>query len=99
MSEERLKEIHDSIEFQMQLQQAVGYKSRYDDLLVEEIDLYNEVIDLQEKIKQLKDVIDEAREHIEETCYYPVEKTYSSMTINEVKELLQILDKVGESND
>ena len=52
MSEERLKEIHDSIEFQMQLQQAVGYKSRYDDLLVEEIDLYNEVIDLKEKISE-----------------------------------------------
>ena len=37
MTKKRLKEIHDSIEFQMQLQQAVGYKNRYDDLLVEYI--------------------------------------------------------------
>lgn len=53
MSEERLNEIRDSIEFQMQIQQAVGYKSRYDDLLVEEIDLYNEVIDLKAKIDSM----------------------------------------------
>lgn len=47
-------------------------------------------------IKQLKEVIKEVKEHIEETCYYPEEKNYSSMTINEVKELLQILNKVGD---
>lgn len=60
MTKERLQEIKDSIEFQMQLQQAVGYKSRYDDLLVEEIDLYNEVIDLQEKIDKAIEVIEKS---------------------------------------
>lgn len=94
MNEERLKEIHDSIEFQMQLQQAVGYKSRYDDLLVEEIDLYNEVIDLQEKIKQLKDVIDELNEalnyiddNIMETCeVYDVNGIELKKILNKIKE-------------
>ena len=62
MSEERLKEIHDSIEFQMQLQQAVGYKSRYDDLLVEEIDLYNEVIELQQERNNYKELYEKEQE-------------------------------------
>ena len=73
MSEERLKEIHDSIEFQMQLQQAVGYKSRYDDLLVEEIDLYNEVIDLQQENQQLKEAI--------KRCYTPEEIDFEIMPV------------------
>ena len=81
MTKERLKEIHDSIGFQMQLQKSLGYKSRYDDLLVEEIDLYNEVIDLQEdynkvvhestefesKVYQLQERIDKVINGIETT--------------------------------
>lgn len=56
MTEERLKEIHDSIELQMQVQQSLGYKNRYDDLLVEEIDLYNEVIELQQERNNYKEL-------------------------------------------
>lgn len=62
MTEERLKEIHDSIELQMQLQQAVGYKNRYDDLLVEEIDLYNEVIELQQERNNYKELYEKEQE-------------------------------------
>ena len=58
MTKERLEEIRDSIEFQMQIQQASGYKSRYDALLVEEIDLYNEVIELQERLERIENYLD-----------------------------------------
>ena len=54
MNKERLEEIKDSIELQMQVQQSLGYRSSYDDLLTEEIDLYNEVIELQERIVYLE---------------------------------------------
>ena len=48
-------------------------------------------------IEQLKEVIEEVREYIEDSCYYPELENYSNMTSNEVKELLQILDKVKEN--
>lgn len=44
-----------------------------------------------------KEVIEEAREYIKDSCYYPELENYSNMTSEEVKELLQILDKVKES--
>lgn len=47
-------------------------------------------------IKELKEVIDEVREHIEDSCYYPELENYSNMTSEEVKELVQILDKAKE---
>ena len=47
--------------------------------------------------KQLKEVVKEVREYIKDTCYYYDLENYSSMTSNEVKELLQILDKVKEN--
>lgn len=43
-----------------------------------------------------KEVIEEAREYIKDSCYYPELENYSNMTSEEVKELLQILDKVKE---
>ena len=91
MTKERLKEIHDSIEFQMQIQQAVGFKSRYDYLLIEQIDLYNEVIDLQEKI-------DKATELLKK--YGIVDETgnfNAYLDTIELKELLEILK--GEPNN
>lgn len=48
------------------------------------------------KIHELADVIDEAMQHIKESCYYPELENYSNMTDEEVKELVQILDKVKE---
>ena len=50
-----------------------------------------------DKIKQLKEVIEEVREYIEDSCYYPELENYSNMTSEEVKELVQILDKVREN--
>ena len=50
-----------------------------------------------DKIKQLKEVIEEVRKYIEDSCYYPELENYSNMTSEEVKELLQILDKSKEN--
>ena len=98
MSEERLNEIKDSIELQMQVQQAVGYKNRYDDLLIEEIDLYNEVINLQQENARLKDKIDESIEYIRDCCdmdskWVNLHYDYAQkeMSSNEVDGLLEIL--------
>ena len=44
MNEKQLKEIKDSIEFQMICEQNAGYKKEYSPMLQEEIALYNEVI-------------------------------------------------------
>jgi hypothetical protein len=66
----------------------------------EYLDMALNVIDnLKIKNKQLKEVIEEVREHIEETCYYPEFENYSNMTADEVKELLQILDKAGDIDE
>lgn len=54
---------------------------------------------LQQENKQLKEVIEEIREYIKDSCYYPELENYSNMTSEEVKELLQILDKGGEINE
>ena len=48
-------------------------------------------------IQERDKVIDEVREYIEDSCYYPELENYSNMTSEEVKELLQILDKVKEN--
>ena len=82
MTKERLEEIKDSIEFQMQIQQAVGYKNRYDDLLIEKIDLYNEVIDLQEKIDKAIEVI--------EKSYYSKNTTDIDSIVVSNNKLLQV---------
>ena len=57
-------------------------------------------INFRECLKQLelyKEVIEEVREHIEDSCYYPELENYSNMTSEEVKELVQILDKAKEN--
>ena len=66
--------------------------------LKEEIKATKEVAEehLKKEI-QLKEVIEEVRECIKDTCYYPELENYSNMTSEEVKELLQILDKVKEN--
>ena len=51
---------------------------------------------LQQERDKYKEVIEEVREYIKNACYYYDLENYSSMTSNEVKELLQILDKVKE---
>lgn len=52
--------------------------------------------ELQQENQQLKEVIDEIREHIKDSCYFPELENYLNMTREEVKELVQILDKVGD---
>lgn len=89
MTKERLEEIKDSIEFQMQIQQAIGYKSRYDDLLTEEIDLYNEVIELQERINKAIEYID--------TKVVSNGEIIDQLRKIEIKQLLEILK--GEPNN
>lgn len=90
MSEERLNEIRDSIEFQMQLQQSLGYKSRYDDLLTEEIELYNEVIDLQERRKKAIEYLAKCNDNDVDTRFYSDKKPRKNI-------LLEILK--GEPNN
>lgn len=56
-----------------------------------------EFVDKKEQLDLYKEVIEEVREYIKDACYYYDLENYSSMTSNEVKELLQILDKVKEN--
>ena len=60
MTEERLKEIKDSIDFQKKIYEIKGYELG---IVQEEIDLYNEVITLKEEIERLKK---ELNKHIKE---------------------------------
>ena len=50
MSEERLKEIKDSIDFQKKIVESVGV---YDEIFQEEMELYNEVVRLKQENKEL----------------------------------------------
>lgn len=54
MTEERLKEIKDSVDFQLSVCDIPGYE--YSKLLAEEeLELYNEVVRLRERIKKIED--------------------------------------------
>lgn len=87
MSEERLKEIKDSIEFQMIVEQNSGYKKEYSVLLQEEIDLYNEVI-------RLKQALNEIKEYVKNTDCCTWDNTAH-------EDILQIIDKYlgGSENE
>lgn len=58
MSDDRLKEIFDSINLQMIVEQNVGYRNKYSPILTEEIDLYNAVIKYKEVINKIKYICD-----------------------------------------
>lgn len=58
MSDDRLKEIFDSINLQMIVEQNVGYRNKYSPILTEEIDLYNAVIKYKEVINKIKNICD-----------------------------------------
>lgn len=45
------------------------------------------------ELQQKENIIKEVREYIKESCYDYDFDTYSNMTSDEVKELLEILDK------
>ena len=57
MSDDRLKEIFDSINLQMIVEQNIGYRNKYSPILTEEIDLYNAVI-------KYKELINKAIKHV-----------------------------------
>lgn len=95
MTKERLEEIKDSIEFQMQVQQSLGYRSSYDDLLTEEIDLYNEVIDLQERINK---AINDLEITIQIICEQPSKNVKEgNYILSRLEGFIKILK--GESNN
>ena len=50
MSDDKLKEIFDSISLQMIVEQNVGHRNKYSPILTEKIDLYNAVIKYKEVI-------------------------------------------------
>lgn len=68
----------------------INLKKQFDELLSDYIEL-SRIEEKQEK------VIEEVREYIEDSCYYPELENYSNMTSEEVKELVQILDKAKEN--
>ena len=55
MNKERLKEIKDSIDFQYEIVEAQGYCKECNDLINEELELYNEVIRLREELKHYEE--------------------------------------------
>lgn len=63
MSDDKLKEIFDSINSQMIVEQNVGYKNKYSPILTEEIDLYNAVIKYKEVINKAIKYIEENKQH------------------------------------
>ena len=63
MSEERLNEIKDSIDFQLRVCEINNYET---DMIIEEKELYNEVLSNKILIQELRDTIDNQREKIKE---------------------------------
>ena len=101
MTEERLKEIKDSIEFQALYMKEHNFETT---LLEEETDLYNEVITLKEENERLKKelnkhikegiekdiIIDKAIKYIEEKADYPISYYHC---LKELRAILQGSDK------
>jgi len=93
MNDERLKEIKDSIEFQMIVEQNSDYKENYNPILKEEIDLYNEVVRLHHwkdnLIKYIEGMIDTCDGFIDTTESDLEELKYTIFASNNMKELLK----------
>ena len=81
MSEERLKKIKDSIDFQM----AVIFNSENDIFLQEELELYNEVIRLRENSEKVIDLIQNHRDELVEIFDTQVEIKFGKI-VNILKE-------------
>ena len=87
MSDDKLKEIFDSINSQMIVEQNVGYKNKYSPILTEEIDLYNAVI-------KYKEVIDKAINYINNNIV-GIDVKSDNIMLNRT-ELLDILKEVED---
>ena len=55
--------------------------------------LYDYITNMQNQLQQKENIIKDVREKIKEFCWDYEYETYSNMTSNEVKELVEILDK------
>ena len=108
MSEERLQEIKDSIEFQYTLAKAKGYDNALlftneEEELVEEIDRLNNMIErLNNQLQQKENIIKEVREYIENNDLYEQDYDYDyeeNLVVGPPSDetarkiLLEILDK------
>lgn len=88
MSEDRLKEIFDSINLQMIVEQNVGYRNKYSPILTEEIDLYNAVI-------KYKEVINKAITILGNYKHYSVpDEEQNSANEDLVEKVLDMLNEV-----
>ena len=87
MSDDKLKEIFDSINSQMIVEQSVGYKNKYSPILTEEIDLYNAVI-------KYKEVINKAINYINNNIV-GIDVKSDNIMLNRT-ELLEILKEVED---
>ena len=89
MSDDKLKEIFDSINSQMIVEQNVGYKNKYSPILTEEIDLYNAVI-------KYKEVINKAINYINNNIFLVGIDVKNDNIILNRTELLDILKEVED---
>ena len=87
MSDDKLKEISDSINLQMIVEQNVGYRNKYSPILTEEIDLYNAVI-------KYKEVINKAINYINNNIV-GIDVKSDNIMLNRT-ELLDILKEVED---
>ena len=102
MSEERLQEIKDSIEFQYTLAKAKGYDNALlftneEEELVEEIDRLNNMIErLNNQLQQKENIIKEVREYIDTKTYHGdciIPTTILELKDKDYYKLIAILDK------
>lgn len=89
MSDDKLKEIFDSINSQMIVEQNVGYKNKYSPILTEEIDLYNAVI-------KYKEVINKAIKYINGAYEMATYAKSVSLEEENIEDLLDILKEVKD---
>ena len=87
MSDDKLKEIFDSINSQMIVEQNVGHRNKYSPILTEEIDLYNAVI-------KYKEVINKAINYINNNIV-GIDVKSDNIMLNRT-ELLDILKEVED---
>lgn len=94
MSDDKLKEIFDSINSQMIVEQNVGYRNKYSPILTEKIDLYNAVIKYKEVINKAIEYIEENKQH--EYRNGNLDEYYLELNEKETTELLNILKEVKD---
>ena len=90
MTDEKLKEIKDSIDFQERITKEHDFDMT---MLQEEIDLYNEVIKLQQENKELNNILTEFEKWLKEETK---KDTYSLYEFNLKQGKKQCLDKLQE---